>query len=314
MRGITWLAALALALGAAAEGRAEGGRITVERAATVAGETLRLADVAALEGAAAALADLDLGPAPEPGTSRRLDGRVILGRLRAAGLDETATRYVIPATVRVERAAQEVGVEELRAAVEAALAGALGPGERLRALDVPGPARIPVGPYEIRVAAPAAGSRGGWRRLAATVLQEGRLAATVPVRAAIEAVGPVVIVRRPVARGTLLGAADLAVEERDLAAAPAGVFGDLGEAIGREARVALVPGTPLTGQQVASPLLVRRGDAVTVVVETPGMRLSVAGEALEEGAAGAAVRVRNGASRQELAGRVVERGVVLVQY
>ncbi len=44
------------------------------------------------------------------------------------------------------------------------------------------------------------------------------------------------------------------------------------------------------------------------------MRLSTPGEALEAGAAGAQIRVRNRKSQQEIAGQVVERGTVLVQY
>jgi flagella basal body P-ring formation protein FlgA len=112
----------------------------------------------------------------------------------------------------------------------------------------------------------------------------------------------------------VLTAADLAVEERELAGLPGGVVGVIAEAVGKETRAALPAGAPVTLAAVASPLLVRRGDLVTVVVETPGMRLSAVGEALEPGAAGAEIRVRNRKSQQELAGQVVERGTVLVQY
>jgi flagella basal body P-ring formation protein FlgA len=59
--------------------------------------------------------------------------------------------------------------------------------------------------------------------------------------------------------------------------------------------------------------VVKKGDLVTMIVETPVMRLSAAGEALEAGAVGAAIKVMNRASKQAVAGKVIDHGVVLVQ-
>jgi flagella basal body P-ring formation protein FlgA len=314
MRILAAAVAVLLALGAQTSRGATAGRIVVGPAATVVGATVTLADVATLEGDATAMADLPLGPAPAPGTTRRLDGRSILRKLQDAGLDAASTRYAIPAMVRVERAAQEIPLEELEHAVEDAAPSILAPGERVRTLEITGPVRVPLGAYELSVAAPPAGARGSNRRLDIDVIQEGQRVASVPVRARLEARGPVVVTRRPVARGAMLQADDLAVEERDLGGSAANAVAAPEAAIGMQTRVPLAAGTPLTFQALESPLLVRRGDVVTVVVETPGMRLSVAGEAQEEGAAGDPVRVLNRKSQQEMSGRVIDRGVVLVQY
>jgi flagellar basal body P-ring formation protein FlgA len=307
------IALLGLGAGAPAAGT-EPGRITVGRIATVVGETVTVADLATLEGSATAFADVELGPAPSPGTGRRLDGHTILRRLKEAGLDVARTRYLIPATVRVERAAQDVGADELRAAVEDAAPELLRPGERLRSLDVPGPARIPLGAYDTRVAMAPAQGGGARRRFDVDVVQDGRVVTSVPVRAEIDAVGPVVVARRPLPRGTLLRADDLMVEDRDLTAARGGAIHDLADAVGKQTKVTVPAGAAVTFRAVERPILVQRGDLVTVVVETQGMRLSVPGEARETGAAGEAIRVLNRKSKQELSGRVVERGMVLVQY
>lgn len=146
------------------------------------------------------------------------------------------------------------------------------------------------------------------------LVQDGSVVASVPTRVEVVATGPVAVLRRAVARGTVLRRDDVAIEERELVGLPAGVISSVDDAIGKETRAALPANAPLTVNALASPLLVRRGDLVTVVVETPGMRLSTPGEALEPGAAGAQIRVRNRKSQQELAGQVVERGIVLVQY
>jgi flagella basal body P-ring formation protein FlgA len=299
--------------GGVAEAAAEAGRISVGRTAVVTDESVTLADVATLEGEAAVLGTVVLGPAPAPGASRGIDGRMILRRLRAAGFDGETTRYVIPATVRVSRAAQEIAAAEIEAAVEQAAPALLGPGERLRSLEVAGPTRVAVGAYDLRVAPPPP-TRGAQRRFDVEVLMNERVVATTAVRARIDASGPVVVTRRPVARGALVQAGDLVVEERDLGNAPASVVTSVDQAVGMEARVPLAAGTPLTFRALERPLLVRRGDVISLIVETPGMRISVAGEAREPGAAGDAVRVLNRKSQQELSGRVVDRGIVLVQY
>ena len=316
-RSAVGAALLALALRGIAAADAQpspAGRITVGRNATVEAATVHLADVAVLEGNGSDFADLDLGAAPDPGGSRRLDGVAILRKLRAAGLADGATRYEIPASVRIARAYQDVTTEEIRAAVEREGGTLLGPGEQLRSVDAVGGVRIPLGPYELRAAPPSAGGRALRRRVGVEVVQDGTVVATVPTRVEVIANGPVVVLRHAVGRGTVLLPADLVVEERELTGLPGTIVTTIAEAVGKETRAALPANAPVTLPALTSPLLVRRGDLVTVVVETPGMRLSTRGEALEPGAAGAQIRVRNRKSQQELAGQVVERGMVLVQY
>ncbi len=317
-RGLVLGALLLLALvpaGHAAQGgaAAPSGRISVGHAATVEGATVRLADVAVLEGSAAEFAAVELGPAPDPGGSRHLDGIAILSKLRAAGLDDGTTRYEIPASVRIARAYQDVTADEIRGAVERDAVSVLGAGEQLRTVEVGGGARIPPGPYQLRLGT-ASGARGARRRVDVDLVQDGDVVASIAAQLEVVARGPVVVLRHAVARGTVLGHADVAVEERELTALPGSIVTAIGDAVGKETRSALSAGTPLSLSALASPLLVHRGDVVTVVIETPGMRLSTPAEALEAGAGGAQIRIRNRTSKQELSGHVVDRGIVLVQY
>jgi len=289
------------------------GRIRVLPQATVGGPVVRLEDVAALDGTAIDFADAELAAAPEAGASRRVSGQTVLAKLRQAGVgDEIA--YTIPAIVTVTRAHQTLGEGELRPAIEERLAKALAPGDRLEAVEVARPARVPLGAYELEVGAPSAGTGGGFRRVDVRVVQDGATVATVPARVKIASFGPVVVTRQPIGRGDVLREEDLRVEERRLDELPGTVVSDLEHAIGKEARVALAAGRPLTVQALASAALVKRGDAVRVTIDGGGLRLSVAGEALETAGAGERVRVLNAVSRRELTGRVVDHGTVHVVY
>ena len=59
-----------------------------------------------------------------------------------------------------------------------------------------------------------------------------------------------------------------------------------------------------------APLLVKRGDAVVMIARIEGIEVSTAGEALDAGARGALVRVKNSTSGQTLRMRVVAPGAV----
>jgi flagella basal body P-ring formation protein FlgA len=85
------------------------------------------------------------------------------------------------------------------------------------------------------------------------------------------------------------------------------------QAIGMEAKVALAAAAPLPRAALAAPVVVKKGDLVTMIVETPAMKLAVSGEALEPGAIGAGIKVMNRSSKQMVAGKVIDHGVVLVQ-
>jgi flagella basal body P-ring formation protein FlgA len=55
---------------------------------------------------------------------------------------------------------------------------------------------------------------------------------------------------------------------------------------------------------------VKRGDAVVMIARIEGIEVSTAGEALDAGARGATIRVRNRASGQTLRMRVTAPGTV----
>lgn len=62
--------------------------------------------------------------------------------------------------------------------------------------------------------------------------------------------------------------------------------------------------------QLSNPVLVKRGDAVTMIARVEGIEVSTAGEALDAGGEGTIVRVRNASSGQVVRMRVAGPGTV----
>ncbi len=318
MRSSSNTLAAALALVAAVAGATGGDRITVAADVTVAADTIRLRDLAALEGPAAVdVADLSLGPAPIAGETRTLDGARVLDALRRAGVDVATVTYSIPASIRVRRAAQDLSEATVRAAIETYLGEALGAGAGdavVRSVELPGIVRVPAGAVAVHVM-PAANRRLlGRVRLELEVAVDGRPVKTVWVTADLGVYGPVVVATRAVGRGETIVAGDVAVERRDLADVGRGAVGDAGAAIGRVARAPLVPYTPVRSEQIETPPEVHRGDVVLLVAERGGMRITAPGEVRDDAGRGEQVHVVNRTSRKDLIGRVIDANTVVVDF
>ena len=127
------------------------------------------------------------------------------------------------------------------------------------------------------------------------------------VRARISAL--VAVTSAPVTANVALGAADVTLERRDITniADPLGAIDDV---IGQSSRRSLRVGEVLRASGLAAPIAVKRGDGVMMVARQDGIEVSMAGEALDAGARGAVVRVRNSASGQVVRMRVVGAGAV----
>lgn len=127
------------------------------------------------------------------------------------------------------------------------------------------------------------------------------------VRARVTAM--VAVAAAPIAAGEAMSDAQVTIERRDISNI-ADPITTPEEAVGQMSRRMLRPGDILRSGQLSSPILVKRGDAVTMVARRDGVEVSTAGEALDSGAQGAVVRVRNAGSGQVVRMRVAGSGTV----
>jgi flagella basal body P-ring formation protein FlgA len=293
-------------------------RVTVAREAIVRGPSIRLGDVAVVDGAnAAALADLVLAPAPGAGEARTLEGGQVLAALRRATDGDDGLVYTIPPVVRVRRAAQELDAAAVRGVIADWLATAYGGahGEPvLRAVELPAPIRLPTGAWMARVVPPAGAALLGRVRLQLDLAVDGQPVRSAWVVADVGLQADVILPRRPVGRGEVLGPDDVAVERRDLADLPRGVLTALEDAVGQMTRTPLTPGAAIRREQLAAPAAVRRGDVVLLVAERGGLRLTAPGEVRHDAAVGEQVEVTNRTSRKAVVGTVVDARTVSVVF
>ena len=139
----------------------------------------------------------------------------------------------------------------------------------VEAVDARSPARM-------RFAAVCAGA-DGWR-------YEFVVRAQLSARVAVSATD--------IPAGKVLGDEDVLLERHDISTI-ADAISDPQEAVGLSGKRALRSGEVLRSSLMLAPTLVKRGDAVRIVARREQIEVSMSGEALDSGARGTLVRVRN---------------------
>lgn len=121
---------------------------------------------------------------------------------------------------------------------------------------------------------------------------------------------PVVHAATVIERGQTISAEQLQLQNVNIARNVRGFYNDPQDVIGQGAKRRIRNGQLIAPNLLSEPLLVRRGQQVTVVASQDGISASVSGEALANGRAGEVIRVRNIGSQKVIEAQVVEEGVV----
>lgn len=124
----------------------------------------------------------------------------------------------------------------------------------------------------------------------------------VPVRVTVTRM--LVVTAAPLPRGKVLAPGDMILAEREISVAPGGYFTTLDAATGRVLRRPVAAGVVLSPGLLDAPLLVRRGQAVTLEARSGGIAVQMAGVSRADGSQGDRIEVKNISS-----GKVVQ-GIV----
>jgi flagella basal body P-ring formation protein FlgA len=112
------------------------------------------------------------------------------------------------------------------------------------------------------------------------------------VYARVDRMEMAVVVTRPIERGQLIRLTDVELRPH-VGAVPKQAMFSLNSAVGKEAVHGLRTDSLLLANQVRSPLLVRRGDRVSIRVRAAGVTIRTFAVAQQDGSAGELVAVQN---------------------
>jgi flagellar basal body P-ring formation protein FlgA len=120
----------------------------------------------------------------------------------------------------------------------------------------------------------------------------------------------IVVPAHDIARGDTIGENDLTYAMVDGAALMSGVPTRMDDVKGMEARRMLAAGRPFRGDDVRRPIVITKGQTVTMEFEAPGVQLTAMGRAMSEGGVGDTVTVQNPASYRMVSAVVTAPGTV----
>jgi flagella basal body P-ring formation protein FlgA len=132
----------------------------------------------------------------------------------------------------------------------------------------------------------------------------------VYISAQIKAFSPVLVSSQPLPRGTTLSNQNTLLMERDLSKLPQGHYLDQDALTGYTLKRAISRHTPLTPMMLKPPLLVLKGDEVSIVSGNQNFSVKGVGIALQDGKLGQQIEVKNSRSGRVVRARVTATGVV----
>lgn len=115
-----------------------------------------------------------------------------------------------------------------------------------------------------------------------------------------------VVAARDIPAGAIIAEGDLSWDDQ----LSVGLSGT-DQVVGKQARIAIYKGRPVTAAALRAPVLVERNQIVRIVYAAGSLRIETEGRALTEGAAGQIVRAMNLTSRKTISARVADDGTLL---
>ncbi|HEX3499863.1 MAG TPA: flagellar basal body P-ring formation chaperone FlgA [Stellaceae bacterium] len=275
----------------------------------VTGPSIRLGDLFSDAGPRAAI---EIAPAPALGGRTVLDAAWLAARAHEQKLDwQPKSRYE---QATVERASQSVPAESIVAELKQELGNRLpGVQSELTLDNADLRLLVPAGPAPaILIDAMTFDARSG--RLTAYVTASAgdvttdRVRVTGRVRRMLE----MPVLTRLVAPGETIAAQD--IETITLPADRLNQSFVVGAAdlVGKTPRRSIRPGEPIRPSDVQTPVVIRRGELVTVVFQSAALLLTAQAKALEDGTQGQAIRVSNTRSGKTLDATVNGPGTVFL--
>jgi len=293
--------------------------LTVPPEAQVQGPQLTLGDVAEIQGEPAdtvsRMRQVLLGQAPPAGVERLLSKSTLITQLKHQGLWTPELQFQGALQIRVMRASQRLDPQHMETVVRQALSRRLPQTMQPTSIrDIRGlsPVCVPLGPVQYEVTVPG---RHGWlgpTSFTLTIQVAGKVEKQLHGTATIAVTQEVVSLVRPVAQGEIITPDAVSRTQVQVTQPLRQVATQPEDVIGKHARRSLAGNAPLSTQDVTTVPVVHRGDIVSIVLESPLIKVSTPGEALEAGKPGDTIRVKNTSSNREVRAQVIDKQTVRI--
>lgn len=146
----------------------------------------------------------------------------------------------------------------------------------------------------------------------ANILANGKTETVRPISGTYMALIDVPVLTKQLSRGDIVEAADISIKSISERNIRKDTVTDAKQLIGQSPRATISSNRPIRVSEISAPLVIKKGDTVQMTFTNPFMSLKTNGIALQDGAKGEMIRVKNEKSERAVSGRVAAAGRVEV--
>ena len=154
----------------------------------------------------------------------------------------------------------------------------------------------------------------GYMRLAALVYVDGAVKNKVKLFGRVDIFDSVVCVTRDLKRGETITQDDIYLARKNVSHVNRKALTDAGKAIGLMTKHNIKANTCLKEWMLEKSPIVTRGDVVTILAESDGLKVTAPGRVLGKGYSGELVKIQNLMSKKEIYAKVINSSTVKVDF
>ena len=173
---------------------------------------------------------------------------------------------------------------------------------------------VPKGKVSIRLSRKGNKNLAGYVRLNAIISVNGIEKNKVHLSAWVDVFESIVCTSRDMKRKEIIKKGDVHLERKNISHLPPNIMGELSKAVGLMIKHNVKADTCLKAWMLEKPSIVERGDIVTILAESGGLRVTVPGRVLEKGYLGELIKVQNAMSKKEVYAKVINNLTVMVHF
>jgi flagella basal body P-ring formation protein FlgA len=293
--------------------------VTVRHESRVTGKDVLLGDISTIEGELQFIKKVEnivVGRAPFAGRERNFRRKQIIARMRQNNIDPKEVKIICPREVKVISDYEEFSRDEIEKITRGFILSHM-PWEqesvKIKDFNCK-PVLLPKGDVTCSFSIQKNEDYLGRFTTEISFEVDGAFRKKVRASAYITVIAPVAVCIRMVDRHKVIEPGDIKIEKRDITCISKHAVTDINEVVGKRAKCRIPPGKVLKRDMFENAPVVKRGDIVTIFVETDYFIITAPGEALEDGCRGDMIRVCNLTSNNKIYGFVKDSRQVEVKY
>ena len=284
-------------------------------------DKIRLGEIAQIKGEDPALLKklkgIVIGKAPLPGKSRRIDEDCIRIHLKQNDIDLSQIRLRVPIKVEVSRSFIEISKEKIEKIVLDFVYGIV-PWEknqvRIKKICVSNSALLPEGNITYKVVAPKKTDFLGNVPFSVHFKVNRHLEKKIWATVNLEVLAEMVVTKRPLRRHQVITEDDIHLKKMDLSKIKSNAVTTYEEVLGKRTKRTINTDEVLRTEYLELPPLVKRGDVVSIIAESDGLRITALGEVRKKGCRGERIKVLNLDSKKCIYAHVLDSNTVRVDF